>query len=198
MTAVPWAGKSLGGRGVLQTYQTSQTSNYFCLTDLVVTNRHVCKGAGMAIHSLRVLKTKKRRTCTSCGESIKAGVSYFARNSSLSDERGNPVYGFFSTHLDCEWLVGELSVGLGSTEAGMSFPGWLPSRLSGMKEVELEGLDGWGKLSEESRKRFTALRRRRKVHVEPRLEYRYYDPYTKERTGFTSTLTGMREVVGNV
>ena len=152
----------------------------------------------MPIHSFRTFKSKKRRTCSSCGESIGSGEKYVARNSSLEDKSGNPVYGFFSTHPECDWLVGELGLGLGEDKQGVVFPGWLPGELAGMRASELEELDGWEKLSDEVQKRFTALRRRKKGKVEPRFEYRYYDPYTKERTGFTSTLTGMREVVGNV
>ena len=94
--------------------------------------------------------------------------------------------------------MGELGLGIGRDEKGMVFPGWLPPELAEMSTSELEGLEGWGKVGEEARKRFMALRRKKKGRVEPRIEYRYYDPYTKERTGFTSTLTGMREVVGNV
>ena len=152
----------------------------------------------MPIHSFRTSKSKKRRSCSSCGESIRSGDRYISRNSSLEDKDGSPVYGFFSTHLGCEWLVGELGLGLGRDEKGMVFPGWLPSELIQMSVSELEGLEGWGKAGEEAQKRFMALRRKKRGRVEPRIEYRYYDPFTKERTGFTSTLTGMREVVGNV
>ena len=108
------------------------------------------------------------------------------------------MYGFFTTHPDCDWLAGELGAGLGRDERGMVFPGWLPSVLSEMSLSELEGVPGWGKVEEAVQKRFLALRRKKSVKAEPRLEYRYWDPHTKERTGFKSTLTGIREVVGNV
>ena len=150
------------------------------------------------IHRFRESRSRKRRGCSCCGETIRRGDSYIARNSSLPDKDGNLVYGFFTTHPECDWLAGELGAGIGRSEQGMDFPGWLPSVLSEMSLSELESVPGWGKVEEAIQKRFLALRRKKSVKAEPRLEYRYWDPYTKERTGFKSTLSGIREVVGNV
>lgn len=145
----------------------------------------------MAVHALRKQTTRKRRVCASCGKAIGKGDPYWARNASLEDEKGRRVYGFFCTHLDCEWFVSAISHGLGETDKGMSYPGWLPEVLEGMTEEELGEVDGWSDLGPESRKKFLGLKDRR----QPRLEYRYYDPVTKERSSFKAT---MDEVSGLV
>jgi hypothetical protein len=128
--------------------------------------------------------TRKRRVCASCGKVIDKGTTYWSRNSSMQDKEGRRLYGFFSTHLDCEWFVNAIRHGLGETTGGMSYPGWLPEVIERMTVVGLSELGGWDDLEDASKKKFLGLKDRK----QPRLEYRYYDPSTQERVGFKATL----------
>jgi len=119
----------------------------------------------------------------------------------MSDDEGRRVYGFFSTHLDCEWLVGVLGHGLGMCPEGMSYPGWLPDVLEGMGVGELGEIEGWEGLSVLSRRKFLLMGSRvgltrRQKKGQPRLEYRYYDSGTRERSCFKATLDQVRRLVG--
>jgi len=109
----------------------------------------------------------------------------------MADAKGRRVYGFFSTHTDCEWFVGAIRHGLGDTPKGMSYPGWLPEVLVGMTEAELSEVEGWSSLESGSRKKFLRLKDKK----QPRLEYRYYDPVTKERSAFKATLDEVSGIV---
>ena len=109
----------------------------------------------------------------------------------MADAKGRRVYGFFSTHTDCEWFVGAIRHGLGETPEGMSYPGWLPEVLVGMTEAELAEVDGWSSLEGGSRKKFLRLKDKK----QPRLEYRYYDPVTRERSAFKATLDEVSGIV---
>lgn len=143
----------------------------------------------MAIHSLREQTSKKRsRRCDCCGGRIEVGESFWARNSSVRDWRGERMYSFTQTHPGCEWLVNELEEGVGKERKGMSLPGWLPGSLAGRGEEVLEGLEGWGGLTEEEREAFVKMSRRKRGRKEAVREYRYYDPNTKERSCFKATL----------
>ena len=108
----------------------------------------------MAVHSMRKQLSRKRRTCHSCGKLIRRGDTYWARNASMEDEKGRRVYGFFQTHLDCEWFVNAIQHGLGEVGGKMTYPGWLPEVISGMEEAELAEVEGWENLESSSRKKF--------------------------------------------
>jgi len=108
------------------------------------------------------------------------------------------LYGFFQTHVECEWLVGELRAGLGEEKEGMSFPGWLPGVLVGMSGEGLEKLGGWVDLGDKWKERFLKMTRKRKVKGEPELEYRYWDKDTRERTSFKSTMEGLGGILPSV
>tara|TARA_R110002012_G_scaffold52038_1_gene133838 strand:- start:537 stop:980 length:444 start_codon:yes stop_codon:yes gene_type:complete len=143
------------------------------------------------IHSARKQASKKRRVCSSCGKVINKGDHYWSRNASLRDEKGRRVYGFFSTHTDCEWLVNELQHGVGEVKGKMTYPGWLPEVLVGVTEAEMAEVDGWDTLEPGSRKKFLGLKNKK----QPKLEYRYYDPSTKERSAFKATLDEVSALV---
>ena len=135
----------------------------------------------MTIHALRKQTTRKRRICASCGTYIEKGSRYWARNSSLEDRAGRRLYGFFSTHPECEEVVREMGIGLGETDGGMSFPGWIPGSVGAPSEIP-----GWGRVEESIQRRFKRVVESGKK--EPHLEYRYYDPETKQRSAFRATL----------
>ena len=116
----------------------------------------------------------------------------------MLDREGNRFYGFFQTHLECEWLCGELGIGTERDELGMSFPGWIPGRLMGMGVDELGGLEGWDELESSARGRFLGLVRRRKLREGVKVEFRYWDKETKERTSFKSTMGGLSKILPSV
>lgn len=142
----------------------------------------------MAIHCLRKQKTRKRRVCSSCGSHIDKGVEYWARNSSMEDKKGRRVYGFFSTHLECEEVVRAMGIGLGKTKKGISFPGWLASSVKDVSDIP-----HWSSIEGSIQKRLERVVRAKKK--EPHLEYRYYDPETKQRSAFRATLSTIEPLV---
>lgn len=135
----------------------------------------------MAVHALRKQTTKKRRLCASCGTYIEKGTAYWSRNSSMWDREGRRVYGFFSTHPECEEIVREMGIGLGKTKKGMSFPGWLPGSIQDVSQIP-----NWDTIEDSIQRRFKRVVGTKKK--EPHLEYRYYDPETKQRSAFKATL----------
>jgi len=152
----------------------------------------------VAIHSLRLQGSRKRRVCSSCGGGIGRGEKFWARNSSVEDREGNRFYGFFQTHQGCEWLCGELGIGKEREERGMSFPGWIPGVLSGMEREELLGIEGWSGLSSVAKERFLGFVGKGMKKGEPKIEYRYWDKDTKERTSFKSTMEGLSGILPSV
>lgn len=150
----------------------------------------------MSIHSLRLQKSRKRRVCSSCGKRIERGEEFWARNASVEDREGNRFYGFFQTHRGCEWLCGELGIGKEREDKGMSFPGWIPGVLSGMEREELVGLEGWSGLSSVAKEKFLGfMEKGGKKRREPKVEYRYWNSDTKERTSFKSTMEGLGKIL---
>ena len=141
----------------------------------------------MAIHSLRVSTSRKRRRCSICGEGVGKGDRYVARNSSVLDEAKRRVYGFFGSHLECEWAAEALGVGL-LADGELSFPGFVPNVVMEMDAGELEKIDGWGFLNRVQRERVTGWAGRRKKREEPELEFQYYSPGTKERSRFKARI----------
>jgi hypothetical protein len=119
---------------------------------------------------------------------ILKGSTYWARNSSMKDSEGRRVYGFFATHLECEEVVDSMSIGLGKTKKGVSFPGWIPSSVSDVLKIP-----HWNSIEESIQKRFKRVVAQRKK--EPFLEYRYYDPETKQRSAFRTTLSAIESLV---
>lgn len=142
----------------------------------------------MAIHCLRKQKTRKRRVCSSCGTYIEKGVEYWARNSSMEDKKGRRVYGFFSTHLECEEVIHSMGIGLGKTKKGVSFPGWLASSVEDVSQIP-----NWDTIEDSIQRRFKRVVGAKKR--EPHLEYRYYDPETKQRSAFRATLSTIEPLV---
>ena len=117
----------------------------------------------MAVHALRKQTTKKRRLCASCGTYIKKGPAYWSRNSSMWDREGRRVYGFFSTHPECEEIVREMGIGLGKTKKGMSFPGWLPGSIQDVSQIP-----NWDTIEDSIQRRFKRVVGTKKK--EPHLE----------------------------
>ena len=135
----------------------------------------------MAVHALRKQTTKKRRLCASCGTYIEKGTAYWSRNSSMWDREGRRVYGFFSTHPECEEIVREMGIGLGKTKKWMSFPGGWPGSIQDVSQIP-----NWDTIEDSIQRRFKRVVGTKKK--EPHLEYRYYDPETKQRSAFKATL----------
>ena len=105
----------------------------------------------------------------------------------MLDEAKRRVYGFFGSHLECEWAAEGLCVGV--MDGGeLSFPGFAPNVVMGMDEGELGKIDGWKFLSDEQRERVTGWAGRRKKRDEPELEFQYYNPGTRERSRFKSRI----------
>jgi len=142
----------------------------------------------VAVHALRKQTTRKRRVCASCGTYIEKGSVYWSRNSSMGDREGRRVYGFFSTHPECEEVVHKMGIGLGKTKKGMSFPGWLPSSVQDVSEIP-----HWDTIEDSIQRRFKRVVGTKKK--EPHLEYRYYDPETKQRSAFRATLSTVEDLV---
>lgn len=151
----------------------------------------------MSIHSLRISRTRKRRRCSICWEVIGRGDRYVARNSSVLDEASRRLYGFFGSHLECEWLVEGLGIGL--MDGGeLSFPGFAPNAVMGMKRGALEVVEGWELLDGLQRDRLTNWLGRRKRRDEPELEFQYYNPGTRERSRFKSRIGELKVQTGVV
>lgn len=106
----------------------------------------------------------------------------------MEDKTGRRVYGFFSTHPECEEVVRGMSLGVGKTKKGMSFPGWIPTSLEATSDIP-----GWDRVEDSIQRRFERVVGSRKK--EPQLEYRYYDPQTKQRSAFKATMTMVKGLV---
>lgn len=106
------------------------------------------------------------------------------------------MYGFFGSHLECEWLAEAL--GLGLVDGGeLSFPGFVPNAVMKMGKGELDGLDGWELLWGKQQKRILNWLGRRKKREEPEFEFRYFNADTNERVGFKARI-GELKVQGEV
>ena len=103
------------------------------------------------------------------------------------DEAKRRVYGFFGSHLECEWAAEGLGVGL-KDGGELSFPGFVPNVVMEMDAGELEKLEGWGFLNRVQRERVTGWAGRRKKREEPELTFQYYSPGTKERSRFKARI----------
>ena len=106
----------------------------------------------------------------------------------MEDKSGRRVYGFFSTHLECEEVIQEMGIGLGKTDGGMSFPGWLPGSIQDVSQIP-----HWDTIEDSIQRRFKRVVGTKKK--EPHLEYRYYDPETKQRSAFKATLSTVEDLV---
>jgi len=105
----------------------------------------------------------------------------------MEDKNGRRFYGFFSTHLECERVIQDLGAGLGKTDKGLSFPGWIPNWVESTSQIP-----GWDSIEEGIQKRFERVLRSKKK--EPHIEYRYYDRDTKQRSAFRATVSFVKDL----